>query len=699
MPSARCTPYFTLQLFSWLLLAFLGFTSGLAAAAENTIEEIVVSADFRARNELELAASVTVITEAVIKSRAAQHFEELANAIPNVNYASGSNRARFFQIRGIGERSQFVAPINPSVGFLVDNVDFSGAATIATMMDVEQVEVLRGPQGTRYGANALAGLINVKTNDPEDQFAASLKLGAADYNTKTIEAMITGPVTETVSARLALGSHRSDGYYENEYLQTKKNNAQDELSIRGKLSAEMSSTWKLDFTLSHVDIDNGYDAFTLDNSRTTLSDEPGRDQQESLALAIDSSWQLNNFDLEFIASLADSDMEYSYDEDWTFAGIHPDGYMSRDNYIRDRETRSLELRFLSNDSSRLFSDSSQWLFGVYTLKSTESLRREYTYLASDFHSDYDFDTAAAFFQLDSSLSEKLTLETGIRVERRDTIYRDSEQLGFSPAETLWGGRVAAKYLLIPDTMIYASIARGYKAGGFNTDGTLDADLREFGEEFLIEYELGIKSSLLENKLHLKAALFHDDRHEQQVKSSTGRIRADGSTEFIDYIGNAAEGTNNGVEFEAVWYPSERLGLTASLGLLDASFDSFINSENKDLSGRDQAHAPGYMAHLAADYEIGAWSLSVSIDAKDDYYFSDSHNVQSDAYELLNMNLSYSSQRWSLSIWGRNLSNQDYAVRGFFFGEYGNDPRKGYAPEPYIQFGEPRMIGVSYEVKI
>ncbi|MFT5844065.1 MAG: iron complex outermembrane receptor protein, partial [Pseudohongiellaceae bacterium] len=245
----------------------------------------------------------------------------------------------------------------------------------------------------------------------------------------------------------------------------------------------------------------------------------------------------------------------------------------------------------------------------------------------------------------------------------------------------------------------ASIARGYKAGGFNTDGTLDADLREFGEEFLVEYEMGIKSNLLENKLHLKAALFHDDRHEQQVKSSTGRIRANGSTEFVDFIGNAAEGTNNGVEIEAVWYPSEQLGLTASLGLLDATFDSFINSESQDLSGRDQAHAPGYMAHLAADYNRGAWSLSVSLDAKDDFYFSDSHNIKSDPYELLNMNLSYSSERWSLSFWGRNLTNQDYAVRGFFFGAFGNDPRKGYAPEPYVQFGEPRMIGVNYEVQL
>ena len=682
-----------------LLSAFLSFTVGLAAAAENTIEEIVVTADFRARSELDMATSVTVMTEAAIKSRSAQHFEELANAIPNVNYASGSNRARFFQIRGIGERSQFVAPINPSVGFLVDNVDFSGAATIATMMDVKQVEVLRGPQGTRYGANALAGLINVKTHDPEDQFAASLKLGAADYNTQTITAMVTGPMTETVSARLAVGSHRSDGYYENLFLRKKRNNAQDEQSIRGKLSAEMSANWQLDLSLSHVNIHNGYDSFTLDNSRTTLSDEPGQDQQESLALAIDSSWQLDNFDLKLIVGLADSDMEYGYDEDWTFAGIHPDGYMSRDNYIRNRETQSLELRFLSNDSSRLFSDSTDWLFGVYTLKSSESLKREYTFLASDFRSNYDFDTAAAFFQLDSSLSEKLTLETGLRVERRDTIYRDSELLGFSPMETLWGGRVAAKYLLNSNTMAYASIARGYKAGGFNTDGTLDADLREFGEEFLIEYELGIKSSLLENKLHLKAAVFHDDRQDQQVKSSEGRIRVNGSTEFVDFVGNAAEGSNNGMELEAVWYPSEQLGLTASLGLLDASFDSFVNSENQDLSGRDQAHAPGYMAHLAANYNLGAWSLSVSLDAKDDFYFSDSHNVQSDPYELLNLNLSYSGERWSLSFWGRNLTNQDYAVRGFFFGEFGNDPRKGYAPEPYVQYGEPRMVGVSYEVQL
>ena len=152
----------------------LAIYSGLAAFCQSSsasaqdsapvsIEEIRVTADFRASADLDIASSVTVMTEEVIASRGAQHIEELVNAIPNVNYAAGSNRARFFQIRGIGERSQFVAPINPSVGVLIDNVDFSGAGTIATTMDIEQVEVLRGPQGTRYGANALAGLINIRS--------------------------------------------------------------------------------------------------------------------------------------------------------------------------------------------------------------------------------------------------------------------------------------------------------------------------------------------------------------------------------------------------------------------------------------------------------------------------------------------------------------------------------------------------------
>ena len=666
-------------------------------ASDEALPEIVVTADFRQASEMDVASSISVITEDIIRSRSVKHVEELIHAIPNVNYASGSNRARFFQIRGIGERSQFSSPLNPSVGLLIDNVDFSGAGTIATMMDVQQVEVLRGPQGTRYGANALAGLINIKTNDPLDTFAASFKVSIAHYDTKTYGGMLTGPLSDNVQYRLVAEKHQSDGYYDNRFLGIDDNNGRDELTIRGKLHIRASDTWNIAISVSRVDVDNGYDAFTFDNNRHTLSDEPGHDRQDSNSFAIDSTWNLASFDLVAIVNFADSDIEYGYDEDWTFTGFHEFGYTSTDNYIRDRKTSSAEIRLISNETGRIFDDSTEWVVGLYSLLSEERLVREYTFLPADFTSNYDFDTYAAFLQLDSSLTQNLILSTGLRFEKRNTEYDNSDGIAFKPDENLWGGRIALKLFMNDNTMTYASVARGYKAGGFNTDGTLDVDLREFDEEYLIEYEVGVKSKLLDNKLQFRAAIFYDDRRDQQVKSSIVRVRPDGSTEFIDFLGNAAEGTNKGLEIEANWYATENFKLTAGVGLLSAKFDEFINEFGENLSGRDQAQAPSYMYHLAAEYRRSNWYFQISLDGKDEYFFSDRHAVKSDKYALLNANIGYETERWKLGVWGRNLNDKDYFTRAF--GSFGNDPRKNYATEPYFQFGEPRIIGLSFEVSL
>jgi iron complex outermembrane recepter protein len=677
--------------FSCLLL--LATTS--VHAEDDALPEIVVTADFRGARAMDVASSLSVMTEQIIRSRSAQHFEDLINAIPNVNYASGSNRARFFQIRGIGERSQFAAPLNPSVGLLIDNVDFSGAGTVATMMDVKQVEVLRGPQGTRYGANALAGLINIKTNDPLDTFAANFKISLAEYETKTLGGMLTGPLSENVQFRLAAEKHESDGYYKNSFLGIDDNNGRDELTVRGKLHVEASDTWDINISASKVDVDNGYDAFSLDNIRTTLSDAPGRDRQDSSSFAIDSTWNFTGFDLVSIVNFAESDIEYGYDEDWTYTGFHPFGYTSTDNYIRNRKTGSAEFRLISNEGNRWLGNSTTWLVGIYTLRSREDLVREYTFLPGNFASNYDFDTNAVFFQLDSSLTGNLVLSGGIRFEKRKTSYDNSDGIAFNPDENLWGGRVALKYFTSASTMIYGSVARGYKAGGFNTDGTLDEDLREFDQEYLIEYETGVKSRFLDSRLLLTTSIFYDDRRNQQVKSSLTRVRSDGSTEFIDFLGNAAEGTNKGLEIEARWNATDNFKVTASMGLLDARFDRFVNEFGEDLSGRDQAQAPSYMYHLATEYRQGNWHIGLSLDGKDEYFFSDRHSVKSVSYALLNANIGYETKRWKLMLWGRNLNDKDYFTRAF--GSFGNDPRKNYVTEPYFQFAEPRIIGFSAEM--
>ena len=687
------------RLLSGLLL--LGCCSILATPAISAeLEEVVVMADYRDLNDAQLATSITVISSAVVRQRAAQHFEEIINSIPNFNVSGGTGRSRFFQIRGIGERSQFIEPINPSVGLLIDNVDYSGAGSIATMMDVDQIEVLRGPQGTRYGANALAGLINITTRNPEPEYATSLKANVGDYGHRTLGLTTTGPITALSSFRLAAETHQSDGYYTNSFLNRDDVNQRDETSLRGKLQLISAPgadlTWEALLTLANTNVDNGYDAFTLDNSRTTLSDQPGHDRQESTSLALDSTLHLASVDLQLLASLGNTDSEYGYDEDWTFAGIHPDGYSAFDDYLRQRDTLNLEARVISNQPIKTGSLSTDWLVGIYALQTREDLTRIYTY-DSDFNSEFDFTNLAIFTQLDTTITDQWQFSTGLRLEQRDASYNDSQAVAFNPKENFWGGRIALQYFPNDGKMLYASLSRGYKAGGFNTDGSLDADLRQFEAEYLVELELGAKLSLADDTLQLKAAVFYDQRRDQQVKSSQLRVRANNSTEFVEYLGNAARGTNRGFELESRWLTHENLTLFANIGLLQARFDEFVNEAGENLAGRDQAQAPAYTYNLGANIDIGHWHTSVSIDGKDEFYFSDRHSLTSTAYTLLNANISYIQPRWKLSFWGRNLTNKDYTIRGF--GSFGNDPRKGYITEPYVQYGEPRMIGVSAEYEL
>jgi outer membrane receptor protein involved in Fe transport len=199
--------------------------------------------------------------------------------------------------------------------------------------------------------------------------------------------------------------------------------------------------------------------------------------------------------------------------------------------------------------------------------------------------------------------------------------------------------------------------------------------------------------MLDNRLRTRLAVFYMDRSDQQVKGSLVIPRSDGSTAFIDYTSNAAEGNNYGLELELDWQASERLSLYANLGLLETEFDNYVNADGEDLSGREQAHAPAYQYAAGGQLDFGAgFYLRMDLEGKDDFFFSDRHDVKSPSQDLLHMRLGYIADNWSLALWGRNLTDEDYYVRGF--GSFGNDPRKEYIVEPYYQFGEPRLVGVS-----
>jgi len=678
------------------VLASFSFTS--VATADHVIDEIVVSADFRDTKLLESAASITVLDSQTIAKRQARHLEQLLNLAPNVNFSSGASRGRFIQIRGIGERSQFVEPINPSVGILVDGIDFTGIAGAATTMDIQQVEILRGPQGTLHGANALAGLINLQAVQPSKQTEGNLEISLAEYNSQTISAGLGGAISEELGYRFAVQKHSADGYIENDFLNRDDTDNIDELSIRSILDWQASVDTNLKLTVFHVDADNGYDAFSLDNTRHTLSDNPGHDRHEATAVALQSSWQANqNFELASTLSYANNNLEYGYDEDWTYSDICVDfvcvfdGYSSVDNYIRDSKNTSIDVRLVSKDGGKVFSGSTDWVLGVYWRDQDEELMRQYTFADSDFTSDFNTRNLAIYGQLDSQLSSAITLITGLRIEQRKADYAPSQLVAHDVDEDLWGGRIAMQYQTSADYMVYGLISRGYKAGGVNSDPDLAAADREFDTEQMWNFETGIKGLWLDGSLQAQVALFYQLRDDIQIKQSLVQpIEDTNAVSFTDYFGNSAEGSNYGVEVEFNYLASDTLALFGSVGLLETEYDTPLSDT---LDSREQAHAPAYQFSLGASVQLSDnLALTVDVEGKDEFFLSSRHSTETQAYELVNANMVYDAGDWELSLWGRNLTDEDVIVRGF--GSFGNDPRNGYITEPYYQFGEPRVFGLS-----
>ncbi|MCG3170878.1 MAG: Vitamin B12 transporter BtuB [Pseudomonadales bacterium] len=691
-----------------------GLLAAPPAAAGERIEEIVVTARLLPKPQQAVAASVSVLPAQLIRDRQARHVEELLNAAPNVNYSAGASRGRFVQIRGIGERSQFVDPVDPSVGLYIDGIDFSGLGNAGTLFDVEQVEVLRGPQGTAFGASALAGLVDIRSAAPTSEPLTRLEAGVADYGGSTLGAVASGSLSPELRGRLALHRNRSDGYVENDYLDRDDTNRIDEDTLRARLDWQASETLEIGVTALGVDADNGYDAWSLDNDRHTLSDRPGRDSQRSAAAALRAQWSgASAFDVQALATWMDTDTDYGYDEDWSYPGLC-DGrdcegweYASTDRYRRAADARSMDLRLVGRPAAPGW--VAGWVAGVHVIRRDTGLDREFHDWDLDapgrFHSDYRSGHAAAYGELEWAASERLTLNAGVRVQRFEARYRDSLGLRERPADWLRGGQLSAQYDLGEGSMLYALFARGYKAGGVNGEAIgkarkaqLDPQLLAFlaarsayDAELLDNYEIGWKYARPDGRLNLTASLFYMDRRDVQLKA----WYVEGQ-QFVGYTDNAASGENYGFESTLAWAASGRLRIDASLGLLETRIDGFVANDPErgfvDRSGRAQAQAPGWQFRAGAEFALlPRVYLRLEYEGKDAYYLSDSDDQKSAAFRLLHLGAGWRGEQLDVAAWVRNALDEDYAVHGFHFG---NDPRKFYAAEPYWQFGAPRVAGVT-----
>ena len=694
------------------------------------LEEVVVS-EFRQSSQLELDSSITVLNRETIQSASLQNFEELIALVPNMNFSGDGSRARYFQMRGIGELEQYEGAPNPSIGFIIDDIDLSGVGGISSVFDIQRVEVLRGPQATRFGASALAGLVYMQSAEPKSDFSLNAEVLAGNDETFAAGVAVGGRMTESLNGHFSLDRYRSNGFYDNVSLGIDDSNERDEWTGRGKLLWDIGKGWEAKLSVLHANFDNGYDAWSPENGRVTFSNNPGRDEQQTSGGSLKLTGPIStSIDFASITGYASSDVNFSFDGEWgDEAYWSPYGYDYIYSDLRERDSLTQEFRLLSSPGGRLFNDHSDWVLGVYAQKLKESDDILSAGLYDDsvdapsswcapcldrttLESAYQSKNLALFGRLDSDLSDRLGLDIGLRYERwkadyrdafRDFVYGDPDQPvehDFHPRENLWGGDISLNYELNGQARLYGLVSRGYKAGGFNPSlaralgpgAELGPEAIAYDPEKLMNYEAGLKGLWLEGRLNAELAVFYMDRRDMQLRSSAQFT--DNPNDFV-FITSNAEGHSYGLEASLAWQISDRWRLHGSLGLLESKIDAYGLQREADIDGeligRNFAHAPPYTLNLGASYATATgWVARVDFNAIGSYYFDYSHDEKSGAYQTVNLKVGKQGRHWSVYAWVRNLFDESFYTRGFSFGL---EP-PWFERTRYTKLGDPRHYGIT-----
>lgn len=653
-----------------------------------------------------IPASVTVYDATALAHGAVRHFGDLADQIPNLTWTGGTSRPRYFQIRGIGENSQFEGETPDStVRFLVDDLDFTGLGTLGSTFDVQQVEVLRGPQAGAFGANAAGGVVRLVSVAPTPYWTGRVEGSVGGDALRTGSAALGGPLLaaapEKLMVRLAVQQHASDGFRRNLTL-NRDTNARDEFTARLRLTFNPTDQWRWDAAVLFSDFDNGYDEFALDNNgEFTFSDQPGRDAQRSTAASLRgtySGWDGVRFSTVTAASWVDS--TYSYDDDWTAAS-----YMGFSDLRRDRTVLNQELRLDSDEQSRGDGWIHRWTLGAFFARIDEdsAYTNEDPWNLRGLRTLYTSDNFAAFGQIAHDITPATRLTLGLRTERVEldgrgvrTRFRNipatyDPQRVTTPqfSDTLIGGKLSLEHRLGADgPQLFASLTRGYKAGGINVDARIDpaTDPLTYATETLWNYEAGLRGHALDGRLRGELTLFHLARHDTQVRDSAG---FGGSYRF--FTDNADRARVTGLEAAASYDVTPGWTLHGTLALMDSQLDPAVISNGNTVGGRRLANTPRYGTTLGLRHRADTgWFGGVELVARGEQFDSNNQNEARRAFRLVNATLGYAWGDWTFTLWAKNLFDEAYDKRVYFFGN--EDP--DYLETRYETRADPRQLGVT-----
>jgi len=685
------------------------------------IEEIVVTARHRAENIQSVPISMSAIDGSAIAEQRINTLQGLEYSVPNLVFGeTGSSGETFVGIRGIGDFSRNIG-FDTRVGVYIDGV-FAGQSLAVDqgLIDIAQVEVLRGPQGTLFGKNSSSGVINIISNQPQlGETSGELRFGGGNLDTLMGQAVLNIPLGETAAARFSVLTQKQDGYVRNLY--TGKNNMSSDHTI-GRMRLRVKPNDDLDINLS-------VDARTQDNDLVFL--EP------------DADWEIANGNPDASPRfVVDQDADLIDDNNGSGIGLSVD-YTLNSGHVLTSITgyRTVERKVGSDeDATRVFVLDARYFeddFDHFTqeFRLASPGEQAFRYVVGAFYFDQNADTnrkvalgpgfggppegvdaaiqdsavdtsnVALFVNGNIDLNDRWTLSGGLRYtdEQKDADIdqfvfpgfglAEMIQESFSRSEDYVTATLNLQYQATDEILTYFTYSNGYKAGGFNVDLVPTVDDLLFDEETVDSFELGMKSDLLDGRLRLNVTAFHAEYDNYQVF----QFRFDpfsGTTALL--ISNAASVTTEGVEIEGIARFSDSFELTYGFGFTDAKFDDFpggavdAQGNPENVAGNTLPRAPDFTAALTARYLFtsgaidGSAALTYTYRGEQFFNPDNRENSRQPAYGLLNASLDLDiNENWSVGIWGRNLSDEVYrGMRGVSF-----------LGIPFSLYMQPRTYGI------
>jgi iron complex outermembrane receptor protein len=659
------------------------------------LEEVLVIARKREESLQDVSVAVSAVTDTALNDAHIRNSADLTKLVPSLTLAGNGGS---FVIRGIGTQA-FSAGVEPSVSTLIDGVVLGRAGHgFMQLVDIQRVEVLRGPQGTLFGKNSSGGVVHFITKNPSDEFEADISATAIERGEYRLGGTISTPLTDTLGVRFTYGGIRDDGYIKNVY-DGETYNGGDSDTFRFKARWLPTDTLELKWSSDLSSEDDTNQLGTLrsvpntniaaeilpvvaseENYRVNLDGDTFR-EVDRFGHSLEINWDIGDYTVTSISAYRDNETFSSSDVDGR--PTNPSGFKQVIGDQQDQFTQELRLTSPGDEPVR-------YVAGFYLFLQTLDKQNTRDVVGTVNTADYSVDTTnyAAFGELTYDFTDSVRGILGGRYTY-DKLEYDFKRDGVIPPpvapfsdsddDSDFSGKVVLEWDVMEDAMTYVSYAEGYKGQAYNVTFGTTPPLDPVAPELSETFEIGFKSKLLNNRVMFNATIFRTDYEDFQ-----GQTQIDDGDNTGFFLTNAGGVRTQGMELDFTGLVTENLTLFGGVAFIDATIESFENGPcsqvqkfsgdcpggSQDLSGGDLPYSPDWKINLNANYRVPLNSMPFDLVAKlayqgqDDVLMNitqDEGTVQS-SYNVFDLALTLEAHddSWDTTVFVKNLGDENYA---------------------------------------